>query len=402
MQIEWQGKKAPDATSSTGQLVRAEGHSDKASLEDGFLAAASALGQDLASRGASPAHIEHLTISVPDMNAFLAALSDMDLLYREALGGNSGRVALTTSDGGIGLEAQAIVPPASDEIVFAGLTRAEVNREYSPRATVPEAPDILARWRREGAEFQKSRDAELLYGTSSAKGIDLFLPKIKRTQPPPLHVYIHGGYWQALDKRDNGQFGAALLDAGIAFAALNYPLCPPATVGQIVEDCRAALAQLYHQAAEHGYDGTRITISGHSAGGHLVAMLAATDWPSADNHLPADLIKGTVSISGLFDVEPLVHTGLNKALGLSIEQARDLSPIRQNLLSPGPVIAAVGGAESNEFRRQSRDYVTYLEDQGGDAAYLELPGLNHFTVVEALSDTGSDLYKNVVEMTLNR
>lgn len=398
MQIEWRGKPAPDISAETGKSVWAEGTSNETDLKGGFLRAAAALGRDLAAKGAAPAHIERLTIAVPDTEAFMAALKDMDLLYREALAGNSGLVALIESDGAIRLQAQAVIPPASNEIVFAGYTRSDLNRQYSPRATVPEAPDIMARWRREGTANQAKRSAVLNYGADDARAIDIFLPSSGGEDRPPLHVYIHGGYWQALDKRDNGQFGAGLVEAGIAVAVLNYPLCPPATVGGIVTDCRDALACLYQEADKYGYDRDWITISGHSAGGHLVGMLAATDWTSVHKDLPRDLIKGTVAISGLFEVEPLVHTGLNKALRLTVEQAREISPIRYPVVSPGPIIAAVGGAESDEFRRQSRDYVDHLLGQGVQASYLELPGLNHFTAVEAMADRESVLYTKTVEL----
>lgn len=400
MQIEWTNQSAPEADSGNSTLIRAEGRAAAPNLKDAFLEAAKALGRNLAGQGATPANIEFLTISVPDMAAFQADLTNFDLLYREALGGNSGRVGLIEAPDQVILTAQAVVPPVSDEIVFGGYTRSQLNREYSPRATVPEAPDIMARWRMDGTAHQASRSAELSYGKDPAHGIDLFMPSppSRGTAPPPLHAYIHGGYWQALDKRDNCQFGIPMVEADIAFAAINYPLCPPATVSEIVIACRAALACLYRCAADFGYDAGRITISGHSAGGHLVGMLAATDWPALDDGLPADLIKGTIAISGLFEVEPLVHTGLNKALGLTVDAAKEVSPILLPALPDGPVIAAVGGAESDEFRRQSRDYVDLLTRNGVDAEYLEMPGLNHFTAVEALADPESNLYKTVVKM----
>ncbi|MDF1748519.1 MAG: alpha/beta hydrolase [Alphaproteobacteria bacterium] len=397
MHLTWRDQPAPavDVMPGHTSINATSGQIETTPLADAVLDAARALGRDLASKGAAPPHIRTLTISTTDPKSFEAALPEIGLLYREILGGNFGDIALVKGDS-FNFTAVAHIPPVSKEVVFMDYDRAELSAEYSPRISVPEAPQIMAAWRVDGTEHQKTRSAEVSYGTDTAHKIDLYLPK--GIKAPPLHVYIHGGYWQALDKKDNGHLCRNLVEEGIAVATLNYPLCPPATIGDIVTDCRNALAYLYQTAEQNGYNGEWITISGHSAGGHLVAMLAATHWPQIDPDLPRDLIKGTVSISGLFDLEPLRHIGLNNALRLTEDDARTLSPILLNLVSNAPFIAAVGGAESEEFRRQSLDYADHWRDRRKDIDYLELPGLNHFTAVEALADTDSPLYKKVVEL----
>ncbi len=395
MLITWRDKSAPAPTPGPEDraVTATSGDFPDTDLEAGLYAAARALGADLARQGAAPPHIRSLTIQTPDPAAFEAMLPALDLMYREALGGNFGQVALLAGDS-LTLTANALVPPESKEIVFGSYTAAELSFQYSPRATVSDAADIMARWRVEGSAWQKSRTAELHYGTKPSQTLDIYIPD--GVKSPPLHVYIHGGYWQALDKRDNGHLCAELVKAGVAVAVLNYSLCPPGTISDIITECREALKLLHGIAGEYGCDRDRITASGHSAGGHLVAMLASTHWPQIDPDLPRDLIKGVVSISGLFDLEPLRHTGLNNALGLTEETARQSSPVFLNLVATGPFIAAVGGDESDEFRRQSRDYADHWADRRKDIRYLECPGLNHFTIADSLADPESELFQAVL------
>lgn len=395
MQIRYRDREAPlpEDIPTGHRLVRVRGDgSEEEDLKAGFLAAAKQVGAALAAEGASPFHIRTLTIRMPEPARFEAAFDDFDLLYREALSGNSGQVALLPGDGPA-LEAQAIIPPPPSGPVYRDYDTAALNAQYSPRVSVPEAPEHMAAWRVDGSRFQAGhRTVEIPYGPDPKHRLDLYLPE-DAAPGMPVHAYIHGGYWQALDKRDNAHLGAALLNDGIAVAALNYPLAPEASMIEIVSACETALATLWAEASNHGCDPNRITISGHSAGGHLVAMLAATDWPTLFDGVPADLVKGTVAISGLFDLEPLRHTGMNAVLRLSEVDAIQLSPLKRPIVSPGPVVAAVGGAESDEFRRQSRGYADAKTADGHTVRYVELNGLNHFTAAEALADRNSDLYR---------
>jgi arylformamidase len=395
MQIRYRDREAPlpEEIPTGHRLIRAAGDgSEEKDPKSGFLTAARALGAALATEGASPFHIRTLTIRMPDPAQFESAFDDYDLLYREALSGNSGQVALLPGDGPR-LEAQAIVPPTPPGPVFRDFATPALNAQYSPRVSVPEAAEHMAAWRVDGARFQSAhRTVEIPYGPDPKHRLDLFLPD-DPVPEMPLHVYIHGGYWQALDKRDNAHLGAALLSDGIAVAHLNYPLTPEDSLTEIVGACETALAVLWAEARTYGCDPGRITVSGHSAGGHLAGMLAATDWLALFEGVPADLIKGTVAISGLFDLEPLRHTGMNAVLRLNEVDCIQLSPVKRPIRSPGPIVAAVGGAESDEFRRQSSDYADAKRAEGFEVRYLELEGLNHFTAAEALAAPDSELFK---------
>src|SRR5262249_44808899 len=152
------------------------------------------------------------------------------------------------------------------------------------------------------------------------------------------------------------------------------PLGPQASMAEIVASCRNSLVWLYQHAGEYGGDPQNIYISGHSAGGHLVAMLMATAWPDQAAELPRDLIKGGCAISGLFDLIPIQLSYVNDKLGMDETVARQYSPVR---LAPGcdsPLIVSVGEWETAEYRAQSHDLVTAWSQKGLTITELVLPG----------------------------
>ena len=258
-------------------------------------------------------------------------------------------------------------------------TQEELDREYNPSLSVPQAGTIAERWAAESDTAKRFAGAALdvRYGPTRAEYLDIF----PAGAGSPVHVFIHGGYWRRFSARDFAFLGPLLVGAGFTAVIVNYDLCPRVTIDEIVREVRAALAWTYHHAAELGGDPERISVSGHSAGGHLTAMALATDWAGAYD-LPADLIEAALPISGLFDLGPFPYTYLQPALQLDWGQVRRNSPILLQPRHACPVTVAVGGAESEEFRRQSRAYTDHLGSQGRGARYLEIPARNHFDVLD--------------------
>lgn len=234
--------------------------------------------------------------------------------------------------------------------------------EYNNRARVPGHPAVIAGWMRDAAAFRAAHPPEVLaYGPGPREAMDLFLPAEIRG----VAMFFHGGYWQALDRSSASHCAAGLLEHGIAVGVPSYDLCPAVPLARIVEEAEAAARAL------HARLGRPMLILGHSAGGHLSAALLA--------RLPAAVAAAALPVSGVFWLEPLVPTSLNAALGLDPATARSLSPAL--LPSPGrPLHCAVGGAESSEFLRQSREFSALW---GG--SWEALPGLDHFTVLGPLS-----------------
>jgi arylformamidase len=256
----------------------------------------------------------------------------------------------------------------------------DLEAEYNNRDKVPEHPSIIAGWARDAAAFRATHDnAELdvPYGPSPRQMLDVFWPGRQRTAP--MALFIHGGYWQALDKSFSSHLARGLLAHGVAVAMPSYDLCPQVTLSVLTGQLREAAAFLYRR------HGGRMLATGHSAGGHLAAMLMATDW--AAHGLPAGMVANALAISGLFDLPPLVGTTTNDALHLDQAEARRLSPL---FLPPpgGRIHAVVGADEGVEYIRQS----SAIADAWG-GSWEAMPGHNHFTIVDELADPDSRVVK---------
>jgi arylformamidase len=261
----------------------------------------------------------------------------------------------------------------------------DMEREYNCRAKVPEYPAILEGWGRDAAAFRDSHgcaELDLAYGPSQRQVMDIFWPDASRAAP--LALFLHGGYWQALDHSWFSHLAAGLVAQGVAVALPSYDLCPTVSLAALTDEVREAAAFLYRRHRR------RILATGHSAGGHLTAMLMATDWHARDPVLPHDLVPAGMPISGLFDLEPLVDTSINKAVGLDVDKARRLSPLR--LPAPGGKIhAVVGGLEGPEFERQARALAAAW---GG--SWESVPGAHHFNVIAPLRDPASALVRQAL------
>jgi len=273
-----------------------------------------------------------------------------------------------------------------------------MEREYNARASIPDHPQIFARWAEQGAQARRRRAGliDVPYGDDEGERLDFF-PTMNRSSP--LLVFIHGGYWRSLDKSDFSWIAPPFLDAGIAVAFLNYGLAPRVRVEDMVRQQLGALAWLYVRAEDLGFDRGRIVVGGHSAGGHLTAMMLAAQWPAFDPALPSDLVKAGVAISGLFDLEPLVPLPfINTDLQLDVATARKVSPVHLPPATGAPLLTAVGALESDEFKRQSQLIHTAWPHVAREE--LEVAGANHLTVCDALADPGSALFRAALDLVL--
>ena len=253
----------------------------------------------------------------------------------------------------------------------------ERQQQYSPSTMLdgPLDPYLDAYARRSAEAYETAERVETIrYGPGPANTVDLALPAVPSDEPVPLHVYIHGGYWQLLSKRDSFFLAPDCLARKMAFATVDYTLAPAATLDEIVDECVAALATLGAVAPDHGIDPTSMVVSGSSAGGHLTAMAAL--------RLPPDQRPAAViAVSGIFELEPLIGTSINDAVGLDVEQARANSPLLQDLSGFPPSVVAFGDNEPDEFKRQSRALVDRLRAAGRPTVEVEVAGRNHFDVV---------------------
>lgn len=274
--------------------------------------------------------------------------------------------------------------------VYRGYDAEAMELQYNPRRTVDGVDDIVAGWNTRSESFTGGNPCalDLAYGTRAEEVLDLYKPAAAGA---PVLVFIHGGYWRALDKKPFAFMAAPLVAAGAMVASLNYTLCPAVTIDDIVAQCRTACTWLWHNVRDHGGDPSRLHITGHSAGGHLTAMMAATDWPAYDSGLPRDLFKSATPLSGVFDLEPILHTSINADVRMDAAAAQRNSPQFMTPAYDLPMTVAVGGAESDEFRRQSREFRDRWADHLSRIAYLETPGENHFTIIDGIARAGSPI-----------
>lgn len=283
------------------------------------------------------------------------------------------------------------------------MDRAALDKLYNNRAAVPTHQQDFDRWaaasERVRAALNPRRD--LAYGPHPRETLDLYtVPEPNK----PLVVFIHGGYWQAMSKDEIGFVaeGFASPPAGqIAnVAVLNYPLAPQADMDSIVASIRRALLWLWRQASLLGFDSNRIYVSGHSAGGHLTTMAILTEWRRLDGAAPADLVKGGLSLSGLYDLQPIRHCYLNDKLGMDDAAAIRNSP--QFLLAHwnwplAPLTAAVGQLETAAFHSQQHDFVNLYRKAGGAVTEITEPGMHHFNIVDELARPGSRIQASLAK-----
>ena len=213
----------------------------------------------------------------------------------------------------------------------------------------------------------------------------------------PVLVFIHGGYWRSLDKSDHSFVAPPFTVAGYCVVVVNYALCPgtpehPVTVPHIGRQMEAALAWVWRHIGQHGGDRRRITVAGHSAGGQLAAWLLTSVWPLVASDLPDGLVRNALSISGLHDLEPVMHAPfLQQSLHLTEQHVQDASPARLQAPAQGLLYSVAGADESEEFARQAR----LIQDAWGTHVVPRcqiLPGLNHFSILDALAKPGHDLH----------
>jgi len=275
-------------------------------------------------------------------------------------------------------------------------TAAFCNREYNNRALVPEYPQHLERWTRSAQRARRQTKGllDLAYGGSPNERLDLFHA---RRDGGPLLVFIHGGYWRSLSKAEFSWVAPPFVERGVNVALVDYDLAPAVTVETIVLQVLRALEWLWRESEHYGYDASRIFVAGHSAGGHLTAMALRALWPAWDPDLPTDLVKGGVAISGIYDMEAMMHASfLNVDLKLDERSAVRLSPAWMPPPQGTPLVTCVGALESSEFRRQNaligERWKTALR------ADVAAPGRNHFTVVDALAEPDHPLFRETLAL----
>jgi arylformamidase len=268
-----------------------------------------------------------------------------------------------------------------------------LDAQYNNRARVADAAAILARWASASAQARDGspdKQLDLRYGEGPGETLDVFPAAAPAA---PVLVFVHGGYWRALDKSDHSFIAPSFVADGVTVVVPNYALCPAVTIEQIAMQMVRAVAWTWRYISAHGGDPSRIALAGHSAGGHLAAMLLACRWKQVGDDLPQQPLSGALSISGLYDLEPVRRTPfLQGDLRLTPAQVARLSPAFFPRPRGGTLYATVGANESDEFLRHNQ----LIRDQWGPSAVPvceTVPGSDHFTVLESLVDLSGRLHQ---------
>ena len=275
-----------------------------------------------------------------------------------------------------------------NEVVYREFRQNELEYQYNPRESVPEYPQLAKKRSEQSRKVRQSAKSWLgvPYGSSPREKLDIY----PADQPGgPVLVYIHGGYWRSGSKEDNCNFVPLFTQHGASVVLVEYDLCPTVTVSDIVRQTRSAVAWVYANIVRYSGNPSKIYISGHSAGGHLTAMILAHDWQQQG--VPEDFIKGATVTSGVYDLNMVMRISVQEEVKLTPELVRENSPFDHPPLPICPIIVAVGGAEPKGWQQMSEDFFNLCRERGLTCEYLVVPGANHYTMSEHLADAESPL-----------
>ena len=267
----------------------------------------------------------------------------------------------------------------------------DIEKQYIPSLTTGDASSTFAYWKQQAAETQKrlKHVADIPYGAHRREILDFYPAENAKG----CVVFIHGGYWQAFSKFETSWVADGFVGQGLSVALINYPLCPELKISGIRASCTKAFVKLYAKVL-NAAERNGVLVTGHSAGGYLAAAHLLEDWAAMG--LPANPIKGVISLSGVFDLEPLMQTSLNKALVLDVAQAKALNLNSTRPRCTAALALAVGKKETTEFHRQSADLASSWALL--NPRVLDVAGVNHFTVLDSLAETSGVLNRLAVEM----
>ena len=279
-------------------------------------------------------------------------------------------------------------------------TPEELEAQYNVRLGRPDYEETIdADWktRSEAARAAMTSTLDIRYGESERRKLDIW--SCGDATAPTL-VYIHGGYWQRGDKAIYAFLARPFVETGVNVVVIGYDLCPAVTITRITEQIREGVAYVWRNAADLGVNRDRITVMGHSAGGHLTEMMMGTDWPALGNDLPRDLVKAGIPISPLSLLEPVRLTqGLNAAIRMDAAEAEAQSPMLHHPpLTDAAQMVVVGGAETDEFHRQARMYVDAFATDARPVSLCIVPEVDHFDVLNVLADPESEVFARAMAL----
>jgi arylformamidase len=279
--------------------------------------------------------------------------------------------------------------------VYRSYDQKALDKAYDNRGRFPDTEDCKAAQSQGSDQCKVEYECKLdvRFGDGETDLLDIYFGE--GPGPRPIHVFFHGGYWKSNTKDDFGFVAKPFVPHGITTVVMEYPLVPTVRMEGLIDRCCASLEWVWNNAESFGGDRDNITISGHSAGGHITAMMMQSDFPSYGNGLPQDLVKGGCSISGVCDLEPVRLSFQNKELQFSPEEARVFSTLFMDPTHKGPLLAVCGSMEGDEFVRQTTDLTDAWSAKGMEVECWVMEGKHHFTTINQYLDADSELSQKV-------
>lgn len=270
----------------------------------------------------------------------------------------------------------------------------QLNNQYNIRLHVPDFAAYFERWEKLSSETRKKYPIikNIFYGDNERECFDVF-PSAKPNSK--TLVFIHGGYWHLFDKTKFHFIAEAFYADDVTTVLINYPLAPAATIDEMVASCRKAVLWLHNNLRQFNGDPQQVYIIGNSAGAHLAAMIMEKKWM---NKNAASFIKGVCLLSGIFNLLPIQLLQLNSVLNITKEIAARNSPVELMPAVNIKLFVCVGEDETDEFKDQSRQLYENWKDKNTALQFLELPAINHYSMLEPLLDKGSILHKVMHKM----
>jgi arylformamidase len=232
------------------------------------------------------------------------------------------------------------------------------------------------------------------YGPTAVEQLDVFATG--RTGAP-IMIFLHGGAWRGGEARAQAYQAEMFVQAGAHWVAPDFATVMDVGLDGMVAQVRGAVAWVARHAGDFGGDAGRIFVGGHSSGGHLAGTVLVTDW-AGDFELPADLVKGGLCVSGMYDLKAVRLSARSSYVKFDDRLEHALSPQRHLDRLRAPVVVAYGERDSPEFQRQSREFAAALERAGRLRALLVGPGLNHFEMPESLASPDGLLGRAALEL----
>lgn len=264
----------------------------------------------------------------------------------------------------------------------------EIERHFNPRVAVVDAAERISAWTARSQALAESVDIrrDIRYGPGAKMTFDLHLTGAAA----PTVIYVHGGYWRALDKADQVFVADGWARCGLNVANLNYDLCPSVSLAALNDEIATALRFVASEAANLGLGNGPLFLAGHSCGAHAAALVAAT--PTL-----ADRLTGIVALSGIYDTRALIRTTINRDLCLDEADAASLNVLAMRPRPGLRILCVVGGNEPAAWIGESTAYSEHVRSSGADCRLKILAGEDHFSMLEACCDPRQAACRTIVD-----